>query len=419
MAIGSEETKGSAIATRGIGYERVDSLRAEERRNLRRRCLTCVVVTAVLAVLSLNIIAHLYSGTIIDAPFIGYIANPAVVVLSLQQALHNIIPVFPEVDAQNFASVLANSSISNLDFGNTTDTLNMYAWYEGERVTTIILTLLCGTLLALSGMLFQNVFKNPIATPAMLGAQSGMTLGVMLFVSIFGFSVGIYSFPRYALSYGCALVILAAAFAGAKFISGKRPFSVVDLLLVGAALGAIANTIVQYAPLGWDEGKWSEFFALSESVATDTSPVAWISVGVACLAGIVPIYLLRFQLNMLAFDDLEVRMLGVDPSRLRIICLLCGSLMTLVSIVTCGLVAMAALAVPFLTRYLFGTEAREQFWGNLCLGPLVLLVCRDVTDLLQMAFFQLQYGLTLGTVVSVLALPLVIVLARGEARGWS
>ena len=149
-------------------------------------------------------------------------------------------------------------------------------------------------------------------------------------------------------------------------------------------------------------------------LTVDTSALSWICLGVAALVSIVPIFLLRFQMNSLAFPDDEVRVLGLSGQRLRVVALLCGGIMILAAQVHTGMVGMVSLIVPFLSRSWFGCEFSKQFTGNVCISTVLLLACRDIADLVPFV----GDGLAVGSVVGLVALPLFLAVVYRQQRNW-
>lgn len=397
-----------------VGYEQVERLRGQERRALRRKAVLCIALTVVLGLVSCMVLSYVTSIGNTNDTYVGLIVTPSTALMLLQQALS---------EATGGAVAAPDGQLGILLFNNPngqnwTDTISLIASWEVDRVLTTLMCVFGGALLGLSGMLYQNVFRNPIATPTMLGVQSGVNLGTLVMVALFGAAAVDMIVPRYLVCYAFGIGMLLLVFAGGKLIAGRRPFSVVDLLLVGTAVGSIAGVVTQYIPAGWDEGTWNAYYTLSEALRTGTSPAAFASVAVIYLVAVLPIFLLRWKLNALSFSNVEVRLLGIDPSRLRMVALVAGSLMILVAMVTVGAVGLMAVIVPFVARYWFGSEAREQFWGNLLLGPLVLVFCRLLCDVLECAFPILGTSLSMGTVVSVLLLPVFVWVVASHQRGW-
>jgi iron complex transport system permease protein len=149
-------------------------------------------------------------------------------------------------------------------------------------------------------------------------------------------------------------------------------------------------------------------------LTVDISPTSWISLFTATLVSVVPIFYLRFKLNGLSMDGEEARLLGLTQGRLRIIALICGAIMILAAQVHIGAVAIMSLIVPFMARVWFGCEFSKQFVGVMCISPVLLLICRDIADLIPFV----ADGLAIGSVVSVVALPLLVIVISKQFRGW-
>ncbi len=286
-------------------------------------------------------------------------------------------------------------------------------WY---RLGVVGITLLCAILLAVSGMLYQNVFKNPIAGPGMLGVGSGVSLGMMIMVALYGASATSMLGERYAFCYGLGAAILLFVIIGGRKLSGKgRPFDIVTMLLVGSILSQLLGFVVSYITLFvMTEDDYLTFYNLSQMLTVDTSLISWAALGVAFLLSFIPVWLMRFKLNALAFEEEEVRMMGLDAGRLRGLALICGAIMILAAQVHTGMVSMVSLIVPFLSRAWFGVEFRKQLAGNICIGTILLLACRDITDLIPFV----GDGFAIGSIVSVCAMPLFVVIMARQMRGW-
>ena len=289
-------------------------------------------------------------------------------------------------------------------------------WAIWNRLGVVGITLLCAILLAVSGMLYQNVFKNPIAGPGMLGVGSGVSLGMMIMVALYGASATSMLGERYAYCYGLGAAILLFVIVGGRKLSGKgRPFDTVTMMLVGSILSQLLGFVVSYITLFvMTEDDYLTFYNLSQMLTIDTSLISWAALGVAFLLSFIPVWLMRFKLNALAFEEEEVRMMGLDAGRLRGLALICGAIMILAAQVHTGMVSMVSLIVPFLSRSWFGVEFRKQLAGNICIGTILLLACRDITDLIPFV----GDGLAIGSIVSVCAMPLFVVIMARQLRGW-
>lgn len=285
-----------------------------------------------------------------------------------------------------------------------------------NRVGVLGITLVCAVLLSVSGMLYQSVFKNPLAGPGMLGVSSGVTLGMMIMVYLYGVDASGALTQRYAWCYGLGAAVLALVILVGKKISGKgKPFDIMSMLLVGMILSQLVGFVTQYYTLFvMDPDKYQLYLTLSQMLVVDTSWLSWLVLTLATVVSLVPIILLRYRLNVLSFSDSQARLWGVNLTLLRAIALVCGAIMILAAQIHIGAVAMVSLIVPFLSRAWFGVEFREQLIGNICISIPLMLICRDLVDLIPFV----GDGIGIGSAVSVFALPLfMLILARGM-KGW-
>ncbi|MDR3136704.1 MAG: iron ABC transporter permease [Coriobacteriales bacterium] len=278
------------------------------------------------------------------------------------------------------------------------------------------ITLISAILLSVAGMLYQNVFRNPIAGPGMLGVSSGVSLGMMLLVVLQGASVYGLIVEHYLACYGFGAALLLFVILAGRRLSGKgKSFDIVTILLIGSIFSQLIGFIVSYVTLFVMEPDHYEiFFTLSQMLVVDVSVFSWIALGVAFIASIIPVWLLRFQFNALAFDVAEVKLLGINYTALRTVALVCGAIMILAAQVHVGMVGMISLIVPFFARSWFGCEFRKQLIGNVCISTILLIICRDIADLIPFV----GDGLALGSVVSVVALPLFLIIVIKQLRGW-
>ena len=288
--------------------------------------------------------------------------------------------------------------------------------YIINRAVITFLTILCGIMLAVSGVLFQTTFRNPIAAPTMLGADAGVTLGGIIYC-LLGYSTVAGNPSLYALLvYGVGGATVAAVILLSRLLSGGRRYNVLDMLLLGTVICQLVggfNQFVQYFVMS--ETEWDSFYNIQQASDALTQPVLQVIAIVLFVVTIALVFTKRFELNLVTFTDEEATMMGVRSGALRVFSLILGSVMVLAAMASVGQVAMLSLAVPFLVRYLMPADFRMQFLGNCLLGPLVLLVC-----MVFQHFFVLGYiTLPLGTIVSIIIVPFFVwVVAISQGR-WS
>ena len=246
-----------------------------------------------------------------------------------------------------------------------------------SRLPQAITATLCGAALAVSGLMLQTAFRNPLAGPSVFGVNSGAGLGVAL-VMLFlggGLSVGSVSITGFA-------AILLAAFVGAMAVMAIIFFfstlvrNSVMLLIIGIMIGYISNSAISLLNFfATDEGVKSYMvwgMGSFGGVSMDNMPVFVI----VTLAGLLGALLLIKPLNALMLGDRYAENLGVNILRVRNWLLIVTGLLTAITTAFCGPVAFIGLAVPHIARLLLTTDNHRQLLpATLLCGSVVALVC--------------------------------------------
>ena len=246
-----------------------------------------------------------------------------------------------------------------------------------SRLPQAITATLCGAALAVSGLMLQTAFRNPLAGPSVFGVNSGAGLGVAL-VMLFlggGLSVGSVSITGFA-------AILLAAFVGAMTVMAIIFFfstlvrNSVMLLIIGIMIGYISNSAISLLNFfATDEGVKSYMvwgMGSFGGVSMDNMPVFVI----VTLVGLLGALLLIKPLNALMLGDRYAENLGVNILRVRNWLLIVTGLLTAITTAFCGPVAFIGLAVPHIARLLLTTDNHRQLLpATLLCGSVVALVC--------------------------------------------
>lgn len=246
-----------------------------------------------------------------------------------------------------------------------------------SRLPQAITALLCGSALAVSGLMLQTIFRNPLAGPGIFGINSGAGLGVALVMLLFGggLSVGTLQFSGFA-------AILLAAFLGAMavmaviFLFSALVRNNVMLLIIGIMIGYISNSAISLL----------NFFATDEGVKSyvvwgmgSFGGVAMADIPlftVATLTGLAGSLLLIKPLNALMLGDQYAENLGVNILRVRNAMLIVTGVLTAVTTAFCGPVAFIGLAVPHIARLLLTTDNHRQLMpATILCGAAVALLC--------------------------------------------
>lgn len=227
----------------------------------------------------------------------------------------------------------------------------------GNRMPMAVTALLGGAALAVTGLMLQTAFRNPLAGPSILGISSGASLGVALVMLAMGgvVSIGESEIGGYA-------AIITAAIAGSLLITGiltlisLRVKNTLMLLIVGILTGYLTSSVVTllsslaesesvHGYVMWGMGSFSQ-------VTNDQLP--WMSaLIIICLLASV---LLAKPLNILLLGDNYARNLGVRVERVKTYLLIVTGVMTAIVTAYCGPVAFIGLAMPHVARMLTRTD---------------------------------------------------------------
>lgn len=398
--IPNAQQSSGGILRRTLSREQTDRLWRADHDAFTRKVVLSIVALLVLSFFSLCFMGA--AGQ--DYPYAGAyrIYSPAEVANVLGELIYNTVAT---------ATGLFSAHSNDWILANVPG-----YWAVQERAGVIGITLICAILLSVSGMLYQNAFKNPLAGPGMLGVSSGVSLGLMVLVYVFGAAASSQLGLRYLLCYGFGAAILAFVMLAGRRLSGRdKPFDVTTMLLIGSILSQLLGFVVSYVTLFlMDENDYLSYYTLSQMLTVDTSAISWLALGIASAVSLIPVIILRYKFNVLSFEPEEARMLGVSYGKVRVVALVCGAIMILAAQIHVGMVSLVSLIVPFLARSIFGCETSKQLVGNFCIGTILLLACRDITDLIPFV----GDGLALGSVASVCMLPLFVVVMARQMRGW-
>ncbi len=222
------------------------------------------------------------------------------------------------------------------------------------RLPRVLASGLVGAALAMAGLLFQGLFRNPIADPYVIGSSGG---------AVFGACIGIFFFSQWSVFGFSATALLAFAGSAATMAfvyalarsAGKT--NVVTLLLAGFAISTMFTNTSYFFEL-FDRAGANNRILLSWLHGVIGIP-AWteltISAALIAVSTMAALPLMR-TLNTLALGDEYAQQLGVPVERARVGIILIGSLLTAVAVSLGGMISFAGLIVPHVARLLLGPD---------------------------------------------------------------
>lgn len=240
------------------------------------------------------------------------------------------------------------------------------------RLPRTLACFLVGSGLAIGGMAFQAMFRSPLATPYTLGVASGASFGSVLAIVLQGWLALPFVFPPTIAALGGAgvTVMLVYSLAGLR-----RSFMVNTLLLSGVALNyffASAVAFIQYL------SDFSNVFRILHSLMGGLEGIGYgelMQLALFVLPGLVLIFLLSAELNLLALGEDLASSRGVSVTRVHQLLLGATSLIVGGVVAFCGPIGFVGLMAPHIGRLLVGAEHRRLAPVTFMIGGSLLTLC--------------------------------------------
>jgi len=274
---------------------------------------------------------------------------------------------------------------------------------RGPRVAA---ALLIGAALAAAGAAYQNMFRNPLVSPDILGVSAGAAVGAVLGIFL---SLNVIMIQSLAFAFGLCAVGLVYVTANA--VRGHDPLLVLVLagVVVGSLLGACV-ALMKYLADPYNQLPAITFWLLG-SLASASPADVWSSLPLMLL-GLIPMWLLRWRINLLALDDEEARALGVETGRIRLVVIAAATLMTSAAVAISGVIGWIGLVIPHFARLLVGPDFSRLLPTSILLGAGFLLG----VDTLARTVARIE--IPLGVLTAFVGTPLFLWQLATARRGW-
>lgn len=240
------------------------------------------------------------------------------------------------------------------------------------RLPRILLAIIVGVSLAVSGAAMQGLFRNPLADPGLIGISGGAAVAVGFVIVGIGPAIGVLGL------YGISIAAFLGAFTVslAIFAIAKRggTVSVISMLLAGIAINAIAFAGTGLFMFISDD---DELRALTFWTMGSLGGALWPAIIVAATVVIPATFLLiknAQKLNILLLGEQEAQHLGVDSEKLKRVIIVCTALSVGVAVAVSGIIGFVGLVVPHLIRLTIGPDHRLLIPASALLGAILLLV---------------------------------------------
>ena len=253
------------------------------------------------------------------------------------------------------------------------------------RLPQTLTALLAGAALAVSGLLMQTLFRNPLADPSMLGISSGASLGVGFVILLTGAISGV---AMSTFGWWSSIGVSLAAFIGAVLVLfimmafSSRTKNMTTLIIIGLMIAYLAGSVTDilkffslkediHAFVIWGMGNFS-------NVGMTKMPVFSISI----VIGLIATFFISKNLNILLLGEMYAENLGINIKRNSVIIILISGYLTAIVTAYCGPIAFVGLAMPHITRFVFkSSDHRLLIPATMLIGMVMVLLCNFVANL--------------------------------------
>lgn len=268
------------------------------------------------------------------------------------------------------------------------------------RLPRILLACVVGIALSTAGLVYQNVFENPMASPDFLGASSGAAFGAALAI-ITGLS-GMY-LTLFAFIFSLLTILLVYAIG-----SRAKGYRTIGLVLAGLMVSSIAQAGTSFIKLVADQTNELPaitYWLMGSLSAAKQEDLIFAATVIAI--GLVPIWLLRWKLSMLTVGEDEAAAMGVNVTRVRFVSLASATLITAAAVSVSGVIGWVGLVVPHFCRRLVGNNLKHLAPAVMISGAAFMLIVDDASRCL----FTLE--VPIGILTALIGAPFFLYLITG------
>ncbi|AIE83115.1 ABC transporter permease [Actinotignum schaalii] len=271
------------------------------------------------------------------------------------------------------------------------------------RAPRVILAVVLGGCLAVSGAVLQSLFRNPLVSPDIVGVSSAAAFGGVLAIL-----VGTSSF----ILMGSTFVFGLSAVVCVMLIGRIRSHSAtLTIVLAGVVVSAFFNAMVSlmtYVADPYSKLPSITFWLMGSLAAASWAKVTTIIIPV--IIGLIVVVALRWRINVLSLGDEDARALGINPSAMRWVCIFAVALLTAASVAAAGIIGWVGLVIPHLVRLLVGHDNRVVIPESFLMGGMYLLIIDTIAR--NATSVEIPVGILTATIGAPVFIGLLIRRAR-------
>lgn len=273
------------------------------------------------------------------------------------------------------------------------------------RLPRVLAAAIIGAALSIAGVSYQGMFQNPMVSPDILGASSGAGFGAALAILL---GAGYMGISVAAFLFGLAAVMLAYGISRVSRINAT-----LAMILAGMMIGSLFTSCTSFVKLVADTEQTLPaitYWLMGSLVSIKPQDVAFAIVPI--IAGSVPLFLLKWRMNLLTVGEEEAQAMGINTRALRLVVIVCATLLTASSVAISGMIGWVGLVIPHFCRMIFGYDYRKIIPAAALFGATFLMVVDNIARLATTA------EIPLGILTSFVGAPIFVylILKGGTSR---
>jgi iron complex transport system permease protein len=274
------------------------------------------------------------------------------------------------------------------------------------RLPRILLAIICGAGLSVSGTAFQATFGNPLVTPDIIGVASGAACGAVV-------ALLFNSNPIWVQAVALAFGLLAM---GATWMLSKtgRNNSIIMMVLSGIMISSVFQALISLVKYVADPEEQLQTITYWLMGSLSGSSYDTILRGAPMIiVGIIVLFMLRWKLNVLSLNEDEAKSMGINLKLMRIVVILFATLITAAAVSMCGLIGWIGLLIPHIARMIYGNNNQKIIPASISFGAVFLLIVDNVSRSLSAA------QIPISILIAIIGAPLFILLLRQTGGKWT
>jgi len=272
------------------------------------------------------------------------------------------------------------------------------------RMPRMLAAVMIGAGLAAAGTAYQGMFRNPLVSPDILGVAAGAGMGASVAILL-----GLSMLLIQSLAFAGGLLVVGLVCVIARFTRRQDP--VLSLVLIGIAVGTVCSAMISLIKVLADP--YTELPSITFWLLGGLNSITLSDLKIAApltLLGILPLWLLRWRMNLLSLPDEEASALGVNVVRLRAVFIISATLITASAVAIAGIIGWVGLVIPHICRMLTGANNQRLLPMAMATGAILLLV----TDTLARTVSAVE--LPLGILTALIGAPFFLLLLMRRER---